>query len=190
VIDRQEREKTVLKLLDRVCTGLAVAASTLFLFCTFSICYSIFTRTLGLLTPIWVVQFNEYAMLWITFLGTAYLLMRNRHVSIQIITSRMGERGKRFLGRIHNLLGMVLCLTLLYFTWTSTWDHIVRKVIDVQAVDIPKGFVLVVIPFGFLLLFLQFLRRFFEGLKTLPQSEGRDPKVMRATATQTGKGEA
>jgi TRAP-type C4-dicarboxylate transport system permease small subunit len=63
-------------------------------------------------------------------------------------------------------------------------------VIDVQAVDIPKGFVLVVIPLGFFLLCLQFLRRFFEGLKRPPHSEGRDPKVMHTTATQTGKGGA
>jgi TRAP-type C4-dicarboxylate transport system permease small subunit len=129
-------------------------------------------------------------MLWITFLGTAYLLLRNRHVSIQIITSRLGEKGKRFLGYIHNLLGAFLCLTLLYFTCASTLDHIVRKVIDVQAVDIPKGFVLLVIPLGFLLLCLQFLRRFFEGLKRPPHSEGRDAEVMSTTAIQTGKGEA
>jgi len=119
--------------------------------------------------PIWVVQFNEYAMLWITFLGTAYLLMRNKHASIQIIVGRLGERGKRIFGLVHNIVGMILCMGLTYFCFSSTWEHIVRKVIDVQSVDVPKGYVLAVIPFGFLLLSLQFLRRFIEGLKR-PQS--------------------
>jgi len=155
----------VVKALDRLCTGLAVVAATLFLFCTFSICYSILTRSMRIMGPIWVVQFNEYAMLWITFLATAYLLMKNKHASIQIVVGRLGERGKRFFGLAHNLVGLILCAALTYFCFSSTWEHIVRKVIDVQSVDVPKGYILAVIPFGFLLLSLQFLRRFIEGLK-------------------------
>jgi len=121
----------VIRILDKVCTALAVVAATLFLFCTFSICYSIFTRSLGLPSPIWVVQFSEYAMLWITFLGTAYLLLQNRHASIQIITGRLGQKGKAWMGQIHNLLGTLLCLGLFYFCLSSTWEHFVRKVVDV-----------------------------------------------------------
>ncbi|MEW6665378.1 MAG: TRAP transporter small permease subunit [Thermodesulfobacteriota bacterium] len=163
----------MIRLLDRVCTVLAVVAAALFLFCTFSICYSIFTRSLGVSSPVWVVQFNEYAMLWMTFLGTGYILMKNRHVSIQIVSSRFGDKGKRVLGQIHNLLGILLCLVLCYFTWLSTWDHIVRKVVDVQAVDVPKGYVIMIIPAGFLILVLQFLRRFLHGLRAARPSAGK-----------------
>jgi TRAP-type C4-dicarboxylate transport system permease small subunit len=163
----------VIRLLDRVCTALAVVAATLFLFCTFSICYSIFTRSLGLPSPIWVVQFNEYAMLWLTFLGTGYILMKNRHVSIQIVTSRFGDKGRRIMGQIHNLLGMLLCMALCYFTWLSTWDHIVRNVIDVQAVDVPKGYIILIIPVGFLILVLQFLRKLVQGLRAAPAAGGK-----------------
>lgn len=163
----------MIRILDRVCAALAVVAAALFLFCTFSICYSILTRTLGVSSPVWVVQFNEYAMLWMTFLGTGYILMKNRHASIQILSSRFGEKGKRILDRIHNLMGVLLCLVLCYFTGLSTWDHIVRKVIDVQAVDVPKGYIILVIPAGFLILLLQFLRRFAQGLKAAPSGGGK-----------------
>lgn len=160
------------KLLDRLCSGLAVLAAGLFLFCTFSICFSIMTRSLRILGPVWVVQFNEYAMLWITFLGTAYLLMKNRHVSIQIVTGRLGVKGKKVIAQVHAALGILLCLGLFFFTLSSTWEHFVRGVIDVQAVDVPKGYVLMVIPFGFLLLTLQFLRKFIEGSR---REEGKGP---------------
>jgi C4-dicarboxylate transporter, DctQ subunit len=163
----------VIRILDRVCVALAVVAAALFLFCTFSICYSILTRSLSVSSPVWVVQFNEYAMLWMTFLGTGYILMKNRHASIQIVTSLFGERGKRILGQIHNLMGMLLCLVLCYFTGLSTWDHIARKVIDVQAVDVPKGYIILIIPAGFLILLFQFLRRFVHGLKAAPSVGGK-----------------
>lgn len=155
----------MIKLLDKICSGIAVLAAGLFLFCTFSICYSILTRSLRIVGPVWVVQFNEYAMLWITFLGTAYLLMKNRHVSIQIVTSRLGTKGKKVFEQVHNLLGILLCLVLFFFTSSSTWEHFARGVIDVQSVDVPKGYVLMVIPFGFLLLSLQFIRRFIKAFK-------------------------
>jgi C4-dicarboxylate transporter, DctQ subunit len=155
----------VAKLLDRVCAALAVVAASLFLFLTFSICYSIFTRTVGLYTPVWTVQFDEYSMLWLTFLGTAWLLSRNRHVSIELVVSRFGEKGKRVFRTVHDFLGLFLCATLCYFSAACTWDHFLRNVIDVQGVDVPKAYVIVVIPLGFLLLFLQFIRRIVDDFR-------------------------
>lgn len=155
----------MIKLLDKVCAALAVIAAGLFLFLTFSICYTIFTRTLGLPTPIWTVQFDEYSLLWMTFLGTAWLLSRNRHVSIELVVSRFGEKGKRVFGVINDSLGLILCATICYYSYLCTIDHIRRNVIDVQGVDFPKGYVIAVIPLGFLLLFLQFVRRIVEDFR-------------------------
>jgi TRAP-type C4-dicarboxylate transport system permease small subunit len=155
----------VIKLLDRVCAGLAIVAASLFLFLTFSICYTIFTRTLGIPSPVWTVQFDEYSLLWLTFLGTAWLLSRNRHVSIELVVSRLNEKGKKVLGAVNDLLGLILCATICYYSWICTWDHFRRNVIDVQGVDVPKAYVIVVIPLGFLLLFLQFFRRIVEDFR-------------------------
>jgi TRAP-type C4-dicarboxylate transport system permease small subunit len=155
----------VIRILDWACAALAVVASSLFLFLTFSICYSIFTRTLGLPSPVWTVQYDEYAMLWITFLGTAWLLARNRHVSIELVVSRFGEKGKRVFGTIHDFLGVILCVTLCYYSALCTWDHFRRGVIDVQGVDVPKAYILAVIPLGFLLLSLQFIRRIVDDFR-------------------------
>ena len=116
-------------------------------------------------SPIWVVQFNEYTMLWIAFLGTAWLLAKDKHISIQIVTSRLSERGKRIFRTIHDGAGLLVCMGMFIYCSLSTWDHFVRKIIDVQAVDVPKAYIVAVIPFGFLLLSLQFIRRLVEDLK-------------------------
>jgi TRAP-type C4-dicarboxylate transport system permease small subunit len=152
----------VVKILDRLCASLAVISGALFLFITFSICYSILTRSIGVPTPIWVVQFNEYALLWITFLGTAWVLAKDKHISIHIITSKLSERGKRKARAIQDAAGSLMCIGFCYYCSISTWEHFERHIIDVKGVDVPKAFVLCVIPLGFFLLSLQFLRRLAE----------------------------
>ena len=148
------------KILDKVCEKMAVVGCLLLLFMTFSIGYSIFARPLKLPSPIWVVQFNEYSLLWITFLGTGWLLSRDKHVSIQVLTHRLSNRMNKVLALIHNIIGAILCGILCWYGVYTTSDHFIRKVVDVQSVDVLKSLVIMVIPLGFFLLTLQFLRKF------------------------------
>lgn len=151
--------------LDRVCVFLAVLSGLIIVFVTLSIGYAILSRATGLPGAVWVVQFNEYALLWMTFLGTAWLLARKKHIAVHIVIQRLGEKGKRVVSVVHALMGMALCGLFCWFTAFTAIEKIRRNVIDVQAVDIPIGYVLIVIPLGFLLLFLQFLRNLVEALR-------------------------
>lgn len=155
------------RILDKICNAFAVVAGLLLLFSTLSVAYSIFTRALKLPSPVWIVQFNEYGLLWITFLGTAWVLAKDRHAVIQLFTNTLSPRGQTRMSLAHNLVGMILCGVLGWFGAVTTWDHFVRNVIDVSSVDFPKAYVLVAIPAGFLLLTLQFLRRCAVDLSTL-----------------------
>ncbi len=148
------------KMLNRVCSAMAVLGGLLLLFITFSIAYSIVTRKLNLPTPVWVVQFNEYALLWVPFLATGWILSRNQHVSVQFLVQYLGRAGRRTLDLIHSLLGMIVCGIFCWYGIHTTWDHYVRGVIDVASVDVPKAYALVIIPVGFLFLTLQFLSKF------------------------------
>ncbi|MBW2138311.1 MAG: TRAP transporter small permease [Deltaproteobacteria bacterium] len=150
------------KFLDRVCRAIAVIACFLLLFMTFSIGYSIFTRSLDLPTPVWVVQINEYVLLWITFLATSWILRKGGHVSIQLVVQRLGVTSRKVLSLIHCVLGLAVSATLTWFGYYTTRNHFVRGVIDVGSVDVPKAWVLAIIPVGFLFLTLQFLRKLVE----------------------------
>jgi C4-dicarboxylate transporter, DctQ subunit len=173
------------KILDKVCEILAVAGCLLLLFITFSIAYSIFARPLNLPSLIWVVQFNEYALLWITFLGTGWLLSRDKHVSIQILTHRLGKKMNKRLALIHNIIGTALCGILCWYGAQTTVDHFIRKVVDVQSIDILKGFVIMVIPLGFFLLTLQFLRKIIV-LLSAKEKEGAEKHPDAAFNKNTG----
>lgn len=161
------------KLLGIINRVLAVVGATLLLLISFSICYSVFTRALSVKSPIWIIQFNEYAMLWVTFLAVAWVLAEDKHVSIQIIMSRLGQKGKKTLRLAQDIVCTLLCALLCYLGALTTWEHFRDNVIDVQTVDVPKAYILVVIPFGFLLLFLQFIKRIMRNRRRA-QPEGRD----------------
>ncbi len=154
-------------LLDRISIALAVLAAGLLLFVTFSISYAILTRVLGLNSPIWVVQFNEYTLLWITFLATAWVLTRGKHVSIDLVTGKMNPGWKRRMSLVHASMGTGVCGIIAYYGSLTVWGQFQRNVIDVKGVDVPKYLVLIVIPLGFGLLALQFLCRFIQGIRTM-----------------------
>ena len=174
------------KVLKWICDFMAVVGALLLLFITFSIAYSIITRKLNLPTPIWVVQFNEYALLWVTFLATAWILSKDKHVSVQILVLFLGKRGRRTLAFIQSLVGIGLCGVLCWYGMYTTWDHYARGVIDVGSVDIPKAYVLAVIPLGFLLLVLQFIAKaaaIWLG-KEEGEEEGRETPENRESGVQ------
>jgi C4-dicarboxylate transporter DctQ subunit len=164
----------VMKALEKIFGFLAVMISLILVFMTLSIGYSIFARAFKLPGPVWIVQFNEYAMLFATFLGAAWLLSKRKHVSIDLLVSHFSRRVQKVFGIIHSLLGMGLCAILCWYGTLTTIENFRRKVIHVQAVDVPMAYVLFVIPLGFLLLFLQFLRDFAGGLHDLKVADGAD----------------
>jgi len=168
------------KMLNRVCSAMAALGGLLLLFITFSIGYSIVTRKLNLPTPVWVLQFDEYALLWVPFLATAWILSRNQHVSVEFLVQCLGRKGKKVLDIIHNLVGMILCGIFCWYGIYTTWDYYVRGVIDVASVDFPKAYVLLVIPVGFFLLTLEFLSKFLAGLLS-KESDGGQAETVPGT---------
>ncbi len=172
----------MMKVLDRIHDFLAVVIGVILVLMTLSIGYAIFVRAVNLPGPVWIVQFNEYAMLFATFLGASWLLSKGRHVSIELVVSRFSLRIRKILRVIHSLMGLGLCATLCWYGTLTTLENFQRNVIHVQAVDVPMAYVLFAIPLGFLLLLLQFLRDFLTGLHAI-----RDAGSSGSFRHETGK---
>jgi C4-dicarboxylate transporter, DctQ subunit len=162
------------KLIDFICKLFAAVAGVLLIVVTVLIGYVILARAIHISSPPWVTQFTEYALLWITFLGTAWVLGRNRHIAIDLVMSQLGQRKKLAFNISHYLVGCVICLVLCYFSLLTVWSMFERGVVDVQVVDVAKYKVLLVIPLGFLLLALQFLRKMFIAYQSIRQPQSID----------------
>ncbi len=161
------------RVIDRIITGLAVIAGLLLLWVTLSITYTIFARFLGYSGLVSGVQFTEYSLLWMTFLAAAWVLKREKHVSVDLITGLLGPRTRLYFDLFHSVMGVVVCGVLFWYGALVTWGQYKRGIIDIQVVDVPKYLILVIIPIGFLLLALQFSTQFVMGLRKIRNRSGR-----------------
>ena len=143
---------------DRINSLLAALAGIILVFITAAVCYSIFMRFLFTKTTIWLTQTTEYALLWIVFLATTWLLKEKGHITTDVIYVHLTKKAKLYLDGFMSIIGGLACALMLYLGVVHLVDCFVNGVTDVRAVTVPKWTVFIVIPVGSLMLTLQFFR--------------------------------
>ena len=151
---------------DRVLNALGVLAILLLLFVTLSVVAEVILRYFFGKSLIWVVQIGEYILLWIAFLGAAWVLKRDGHVRMDLVLNFLPERTRYLVNILTSLLGATICITLCWYSGEVTWDHFIRGAAEQAMLDIPKAPVMAIIPIGCLLLSIQFLRHARTHFKT------------------------
>ena len=143
---------------DKLLSVMAGLAGTILVFITVAVCYTIGMRFLFTKTTIWIMQTTEYALLWIVFLATTWLLRERGHITTDVIYTHLNEKTKHYLDCIMYVIGGLTCAMMFYFAVLYTLDCIINRVTDVRAVTVPKSAVFIIIPIGSILLTIQFFR--------------------------------
>jgi TRAP-type C4-dicarboxylate transport system permease small subunit len=143
---------------DRLLDGMAILAGLMMLAITLMVTYAAVLRYLQTRPPIWVLQFTEYGLLWITFLGAAWLQRQDGHIRIDTVITNLPRKIRSKLGIINSIMGCLVTLIIVYFSSLYTIDLFRRDIMDVSAINVSKYLIFCVIPFGSLVLFLQFVR--------------------------------
>jgi len=145
-------------LFDRLIDIMAILAGVILVFITAAVCYTIFTRFLFRQTTIWIIPITEYALLWIVFLGTTWLLREKGHITTDIIYTHLNEKTKHTLDGIMFIIGGLTCTAMVFLGVIHVWQCIAGGVTDVRAITVPKTAVFIIIPIGSILLAVQFFR--------------------------------
>jgi TRAP-type C4-dicarboxylate transport system permease small subunit len=143
---------------DRLIDLLAALAGVILLFITAAVCYTIGMRYLFTKTTIWIMQTTEYALLWIVFLATTWLLREKGHITTDVIYTHLNEKIRRSLDCIMFIIGGLASTIMVYFGIDYMVECITKGVTDVRAVTVPKWTVFAIIPAGSILLAIQFFR--------------------------------
>jgi TRAP-type C4-dicarboxylate transport system permease small subunit len=153
---------------DFVIEAMAYMAGILIFVITFFVSGSAVIRYLGFRPPIWVLQYTEYALLWFTFLGAAWLLREGGHIRIDTIVSRLNPKRRRKVEIANAVLGFVVAFIIFCFGTLHTIDLFQRGIMEVKGTIVPKFPLFLIIPLGGLTLSIQFVRQFFTKIRSKP----------------------
>lgn len=112
----------------------------------------------------------EYGLLAATFLAAPWVLARNAHVTVDLLTAALPERAARRLARAVALLGFAIAAVFLRYALEAAWASAARGSMIRTAFVIPEWWVLSVAPAAFLLICVEFLRQ-----AVRPADRGRGP---------------
>jgi len=144
---------------DSIIVFLARWASMLFICTMLIVCIEVFMRYFLNRPQTWVVETTEFGLLFIAFLGAAYLLKQEWHVKIDMVLGRLSPRGQALLNTITSILGIAICLIFVVYGTQATMMcfEIGRRTRG--AMLTLQWPLIMIMPIGFFLLSIQFLRR-------------------------------
>ncbi len=107
----------------------------------------------------WVDDLSGYLMLFIGFLGCAWLLKKEGHVSVDVVIQRLSPKTQAGFHTIISLIVAAMCLVMTYAGVRTTLSVYRRGVFTVAFLEVHLYLLVWVVPLGFALLAIQFLRR-------------------------------
>lgn len=155
-------------LLDRL-VGLGEAlAAVLTAAIMLSVVAGVIMRALFNAPMAWVIELSGAALLYITFLATAYLAKRNEHVRLEIIDEILPERAVRALDIFADLASLAVAAVLTYASAIITWNDFQSGIHTGGFFRVERWQVEVIIPVGSFLLVLQLVRMLVRRIRGRP----------------------
>jgi TRAP-type C4-dicarboxylate transport system permease small subunit len=147
---------------DRIIDLLAFLAGVLVILAMVAVCAEVVMRYFLNSPLIWVSETTEIALLFIAFLGTAWLLKKEGHVKVDIVLARVNPRAQALLGIISSIVGVFICVLLVWYGALVSFQFIQKDLYEPTILELPKGPLLTIIPVGSFFLLIQFLRRMYD----------------------------
>ena len=144
---------------DIALNGAAVLSSLALLAIMLATVLKVFVRLLFNEGLIGIDQVSGTLMLYVTFLGAAWVLRREAHITIDLVMASRSAAAKRKLNVVNSLIGAAICFAIVYFGTEEVISSLRRNILIPAEIEIPRAINLAVIPVGCLLLGIEFLRR-------------------------------
>lgn len=144
---------------DKVLSLLAIVVAVTMGFTWLLVCTQVATRYFFRYPMGWVIETAEYTLLWITFLGAAWLLKKEKHVRVDVVIGRLNLKNQALLNTITSFVGATLCLVVAWYTGEVTWKLFQSRTHILSLLEPLQAPIIMIIPVGTLLLFIQFVRR-------------------------------
>ena len=150
---------------DSTLNLLAVLANVLLALASLLIVTEVFVRLLLGRSILGTVEVTGYDLVYITFLATAWVLREEGHVKLELVLERLKPKVQSLINIITSLMSAIFCLIVTWYGVKVTWDSYRIDYLSPTELRTPVFLIVLIIPIGAFLLFIQFLRRTYGFLK-------------------------
>jgi TRAP-type C4-dicarboxylate transport system permease small subunit len=144
---------------ERLAAGLAAVSALAILAMSLWITYDVLARYFFDVASPWAFDLAEYSLVWITFLGAPWVLMRDRHIRIELLVDGLSPQTQRKLGAAVSAIALFVCLVLMWRTGLAAIDYLETNTMMPRIWRIPKFWPYVILPIGIGFLAVAFLLR-------------------------------
>ena len=107
------------------------------------------------------MEFSIYLGILATFLGAAYGLKDNAHISIDLVTSALPPKIRNGLDKITWSISALFCFLITYYSWEFWWEAFSKGWRSESLWGPPLAIPYFFLPMGMTLLSLQFIIQIF-----------------------------
>lgn len=159
----------IIRIFDRIVdTGAALGAAFVTIVMLI-ICFEVVTRYTGH-AQFWTTEIVGYMLLYITFLGTAWVLKVDGHVRVDLLTNALRPRAQAALGVVSSFIGIIISLILVYYGTSITYNLFVTGKFHPTTLMLPEAPLYIIIPIGSLFLLIEFIRKGYDSVVKFRQS--------------------
>lgn len=151
--------KALSQTFDALLAACAWIAAGLFAAVALAITINVIVRNSGAGSIFGLLDLVEYALLAGTFLAAPWVLSKNAHVTVDLITAALPMGLARPLARIAALIGVGISAIFVWYGLEALQVSAARGSMIRTSFVVPEWWALSVGPFGFALICLEFLRQ-------------------------------
>jgi TRAP-type C4-dicarboxylate transport system permease small subunit len=112
-------------------------------------------------------EYSGYLMAMLTFCGLAYTLRERGHIRMMMLPHFIKGRKRVIFNMICYIIGFVFCMAFTGFTFVFFWDSVVNESRSMHVSETYLAIPQFLMPFGALLMTLQFLAEFLKAVAIL-----------------------
>lgn len=144
---------------DALLRACAWIAAALFALVALAITVNVIVRNSGAGSIFGLLDLVEYALLAATFLAAPWVLAKNAHVTVDLVTAALPSGLARPLARLTALIGVAISAVFVWYGVEAALISAARGSMIRTSFVIPEWWALSAGPFGFALICLEFLRQ-------------------------------
>jgi C4-dicarboxylate transporter DctQ subunit len=116
----------------------------------------------------WAQELIIIMLVWEVFIGAAYIFNTSHLISVDILYEKLGERGKKVLDIINDIVIMIIALIVLRFGWKYM---LMQGNLTTTALHVPQSIYTIPMIISFASMMIVIIRRFIKRMLKVQTKE-------------------